>query len=800
MNAVDQSPSLRHTTRPQSAFSFFRQIRLGFALTGVLLLAASSAWAHPNNAVSPATANMAQAEQLTHRLVGLSRALEKAPSSDQAERLQTLLMVADERQQLLLDMVQENPGEVLRVALPDKVRTIIPEAVQDRLELNAEQTGTVEVICLHDEQGSPTKYFLQTASERLGLHFKNNPPDMLTGQKVKVSGLTVKGKRQSTLGETDGAMAIESGNQDVLILAAGGGEEVAQGTAGSSSAPLPNTFGEQKTLVLLAQYHDDTNPIPQTREEVHDLMFGTVSNFFMENSFQQTWLSGDTYGWYTIPVSKDVCNFYNAGLAADQAATSDGIDINAYDRIVYFFATASACNTAGMGTVEGSPSRSYLDGTYRLEIIAHEMGHNFGLYHSNALDCHGQTLGDSCTEIQYQDTVDTMGGDEAGHYNAIQKERLGWLNFGQSPSIQEVSDGGVYVIAPYETQIADTKSIKLFKGYDSRSGNSLWYYLQFRQALGLDEFLSDRSYRLYRGDVTDGIEVHLKKEGMQSPLLLHMKPESEYSNVFGFPDWRDPILHNGATFVDTREGISIRVNTVTPNQTEVQIQSVPPTCTRTAPMLSLDPSTSQWVTAGSTVSYQITVTNTDNTECGLTGFLLTTSEPGGWTTSLQPSSATLNPGESTTVELFVTSPASAYEGFYEITVTGINQAAPSKERLTVATYVVSADGGNSPPSVSNDMASVTPGNSVTVNVLGNDSDPDGDLLDIVNTTQGNQGDIAINSDATLTYFANTNAKRNDQFNYTVTDGEYEVTGTVTIKISKEPSGGSGGKGGGKPQK
>ncbi len=799
MNRADTRSSIYLCSKGQSFLTKINPKLSGWMFFSIMILFTTNTFAHSQPSPSSHTQWQARAEQLTHQLVRLSRAMENSSSRVRAERLQTLLAIADERRQLLLDMVQEDPEGVLRVSLPDKARTIISDSVLSRLELTKDQTGTVEVICIHDEQGSPTKYFLQTATDRLSLHFKKNPPDLLTGTKVKVSGLTIKGQRQSMLGKTDGAIAIDSGDQDILLLAAGG-EETTQGSAETNSTPLPNTFGEQKTLVLLAQYYDDTNPIPKTREEVHDLMFDTVSAFFMENSYQQTWLAGDTYGWYTIPISKDVCNFYNAGLATDQATLADGIDVNAYDRIVYFFATASACNTAGMGTVEGTPSRSYLDGTYKLEIIAHEMGHNLGLYHSNALDCHGETLGDSCTEIEYQDTVDTMGGDKAGHYNAIQKERLGWLNFGQSPTIQEATQGGVYSIAPYETPNTETKALRLFKGYDPISSNPLWYYLEFRQALGLDAFLSDRSYRLYREDVTNGIEVLLKREGKLSPLLLHMKPQSEYTSIFGFPDWRDPILNNEATFIDSREGISIHVNSITPEQAEIEIQAIPPTCTRTAPELSIDPSTSQWVTAGSTVSYQVTVTNTDQAECGLTGFSFSTTKLEEWTISLQPTSVTLNSGESTTIQLSITSPSSEPEGFYDITVSGFNQAAPSQEGSTVATYVISDDGENSPPSVINDTANVSPGNSVTVDVLANDSDPDGGTLQIVTATQGKQGTVTINSDGTITFLANTDAKRSDKFNYTVTDGEYLSTGTVTVKFSKGDSEGGGSKGGGKPQK
>ena len=47
--------------------------------------------------------------------------------------------------------------------------------------------------------------------------------------------------------------------------------------------------------------------------------------------------------------------------------------------------------------------RAWSNGYTQLSVYAHELGHNFGLYHAASLYCSGQAIGGSCSSTEYGD-------------------------------------------------------------------------------------------------------------------------------------------------------------------------------------------------------------------------------------------------------------------------------------------------------------------------------------------------------------------------------------------------------------
>ncbi|MCU4677357.1 tandem-95 repeat protein [Catenovulum sp. 2E275] len=96
--------------------------------------------------------------------------------------------------------------------------------------------------------------------------------------------------------------------------------------------------------------------------------------------------------------------------------------------------------------------------------------------------------------------------------------------------------------------------------------------------------------------------------------------------------------------------------------------------------------------------------------------------------------------------------------------------------------------GNIPPNAENDLAQLAWNTSVTVDVLNNDSDADGDIINITSVS-ASFGEVIINADNTINYTPNVNYAGNDLIQYGITDnkgGTDAAQVSVTIKPNRNP--------------
>jgi large repetitive protein len=110
---------------------------------------------------------------------------------------------------------------------------------------------------------------------------------------------------------------------------------------------------------------------------------------------------------------------------------------------------------------------------------------------------------------------------------------------------------------------------------------------------------------------------------------------------------------------------------------------------------------------------------------------------------------------------------------------------------------------NNPPVANDDFSTTREDTIVITNVIANDSDPDGDPLQVDNVIQPAHGSATVNSDNTITYSPDPGFTGQDMYEYSVYDGKggadkANVTLTVTETSSSSSSGGGrrGGGGGG----
>lgn len=90
---------------------------------------------------------------------------------------------------------------------------------------------------------------------------------------------------------------------------------------------------------------------------------------------------------------------------------------------------------------------------------------------------------------------------------------------------------------------------------------------------------------------------------------------------------------------------------------------------------------------------------------------------------------------------------------------------------------------NAPPVAANDSVSTAANTPITIDVMGNDSDPDGNPLTIIGMGDAPNGTVTLNPDGTITYTPNAGTSGDTSFSYTISDGH---GGTSTATVAVQP--------------
>jgi hypothetical protein len=232
--------------------------------------------------------------------------------------------------------------------------------------------------------------------------------------------------------------------------------DVVPGGVQASGEPVAATTGQKKVAVILFNFSNDGSQ-PYTPALAYGVAFSnpdSVAAYYAENSHSQLTLTGDVFGWYTIPVTNANCDFGGWGNAADQQATLDGVNLAAYDYVVYAFPGASSCGWAGLAYLPGT--RSWLNGAgaMGLYVMAHELGHNFATHHASSLSCvqNGVRVSLSanpadCTADEYGDPNSVMGSGGTRHHTNFARGNFGWLT---AANTKDVTASGTFTLAPVE--------------------------------------------------------------------------------------------------------------------------------------------------------------------------------------------------------------------------------------------------------------------------------------------------------------------------------------------------------------
>lgn len=718
-------------------------------------------------------------------LLALHKRWQQARGQARDALLDPWLEAAAQRREALRELARQQPEAALRLMVPEQRQHGMPAEVLARLEQAVDLDGTLEVLYEDYEDSARLRHFLRTGfGERFELHLASRHREWRSGMPVRARGWLLEGDPQAGV---QGDLLLGDDTQGLQLADTGTGT----GTDTLADA-MPHTLGAQRTLTLLVNFQDRPADKPWSLSQAQSLVYGSVDAFIRENSGGQAWLTGQVAGWFTLPLDSTQCDGFAIERHAKAAAAAAGHDLAQYDRFIFAFPQNSACGYSGMGQVGALPSSSWIHNSLTLRTVAHELGHNLGLYHAHALDCGSTTLGSSCSSQEYGDTVDIMGyPGTVGHFNLFSKERLGWLASG---NLLTVETPGSFTLQPASLQTSAAKGLKIPRGSDA-SGQPAYYYVELRKPLGFDAQITERGV-VDAGNIFSGVTVRqASPHNGNSGYLLDMTPGST------FVDLKDAALTGGQRFSDPAAGLEILTEWVDSTQALVSVDfpgsgaGALPVCTRSAPGLAVTPAQSDWLPAGSRFAYSVTVSNRDSAGCASSSIALAATPPAGWSASL-PASVSLAPGASTQMTLEVSAPASAADGFHD---TGLRATANALNASATVTFVVDNPPatGNAAPQAVDDQAALGSLAPLAIPVLANDSDPDGDALQIVAFEQGSKGSVSLDASGALLYTPARSFKSSDQFRYTVSDGRLTATATVSVSLQGgSTESGTGGKGNG----
>lgn len=638
---------------------------IAIPLTVILATQARESTSQAQEAVKPQTAGAVEEVQNENlKLLQLNSQLVQAAPAQKGKILAGMKSVATVRKSRLKVLLDKNSKEAERMLLPKEISVTLPAELQSSLEQPVTANGTLEILAIDDfsKKEAANKYFLRTAAERFSL-YPTGDFKIKAGTDLKISGTAL-----------DDKIVFEPDKTQV-------------------SNVLGETTGDQKVIVLMVNFQDNPSQ-PFDAATAATRVFTSTNNYYKEVSFNKASLSGDVVGWYTMPIAQ-TCD--GDTILTNAIAVSDPyVFFPNYSRIIITFPVSSGCGWAGMGTV-GKWGISTADGNilasvswdlasyFQPSVIGHELGHNFGVGHANFLECGLESIGESCTEVEYGDYYDIMGtAGYMGHFNGRFKEAFTWFD---PVNVLTASPGTSVTIYPIESTSAGVQAAKVVREKDQNNNPISWYYIEFRQPTGYDASLPGT-------DVFNGALIHYFVASDYNTYLIDTTPNSSADS---YTDRIDSALGVGKKLTDSAAGLEISTVSEGSGNLTVSVNSIPVPCERANPLVAVDPSTA-YGNPGSKKSYTITATNNDNSSCGASTFSLTTTNvPSGWTASFTNSQLSINPGSSSTTTLDVTSAAGASENYYDISVTATNQLDAAYNDSEIITYVVTTS--TQPPTV-----------------------------------------------------------------------------------------------------
>ena len=350
------------------------------------------------------------------------------------------------------------------------------------------------------------------------------------------------------------------------------------------------SLGDQRVLTIIVGFQDDPQNYEIYKRESEERA-AFVQQYFQEASYGKTRIINTVVGPYTL--SREGCIPGGGGnydtndrlmLQRGIQAADPDVDLRQFNRLIFINKDYNLCPTGNSGSTilregdslfhllnsnDGQVSASFTRipySSFSLQDgnILHEFGHSqsdyrssFALSHLNANFCRDSagnkvTWSANCENIFGLAAIDPMGNTfYSNHYNALYKERLGWL----SEKNVITTNNGDYLIEPLETPSDGPKLIKI-----PIPLSTYQYFLDFRQPVGFDAG---------NEKPLDGVFLYLNDLSTSWSFLLDPPPFGDATQFEFSP------MQVGVPYTHPEIGLTITVQQVTPQGARLSIRTIP---------------------------------------------------------------------------------------------------------------------------------------------------------------------------------------------------------------------------------
>ena len=437
--------------------------------------------------------------------------------------------LAWKRREAMLQLIENDPARALQLAVPFSWRQALPPQVTRLFEEQVDARGDYKVAVGTDFAQGHTSVFrtVEVAKKsfkafvygrRVAQPCKNNIPlhgialegklalhedplrvlspdeaAALAQQRARpldpicgVSGNSVTSRNQPVYAESGGGILCFCGTDhyDLVNKQWAASENGTGGFGGTGVAgvggPVDDswTHGPKTLLYMRVNFPDDLSE-PISADDAYTSMAG-VDSYYVANSYNLTSIDPTVTPLVTLPQPKAWYATAGPGqLQADarEACRLAGYDTANYDRDIVAFTSVQGYSFGGLAYVGGKGVWLQSMG---VGVAAHELGHNYGLWHANFWDTttNFSVFGPG-TNLEYGNIYDTMGSAGAGIYqfNAAHKSKLDWL---KADAVQVVSTNGVYRIYPFDAP--DWKRVDgRYYAAAVQKDVLRYYWMEFRQ-------------------------------------------------------------------------------------------------------------------------------------------------------------------------------------------------------------------------------------------------------------------------------------------------------------------------------